>query len=159
MRLDRVRPWDWVAGAAGVALLVVLALPWYDVLDGSLSAFQAFTIVDLWLALTALLAIAIPIATALSESPPLPLAFLVCAEACSWIAFLFALWRAIDDPRDGLDATVMPWIGVLAVVVLAATVWRAMRDERAPGIRQPPAARTMPAPPATAPAEPTSEPT
>ena len=155
MRLERVRPWDWVAGAAGVALLVVLALPWYDLLDGSLSGFQAFSIVDLWLGLTALLAIAIPIATAFSESPPIPLVFLVSAEACSWIAFLLALWRAVDDPGKGLDPTAMPWIAVLVVLALSAAVWRAMRDERAPGVKQPPPVRTMPAPPPTAPSEPT----
>src|SRR3954453_18730675 len=113
MRLERVRPIDWVAGATGVILLVVLALPWYDLLDGSLSAFQAFSVVDLWLALTALLAIAIPLVTAARDAPAVPLAVAVAAVACSWIAVLLALWRAIDQPGKGLDPTAMPWIGLL----------------------------------------------
>ena len=159
MRLQRVRPIDGVAGLTGIALLVVLALPWYDVLDGSLSAFQAFTVVDLWLALTALGAIAIPFVTAARDAPPVPLGVAVATEACSWIGFLLALWRAIDDPRDGLDATVMPWVGLLVTLLLGFAVWRTIRDERAPGLRPAPAARTMPVPPATAAAEPTREPT
>jgi drug/metabolite transporter (DMT)-like permease len=157
MRFDRVRPIDWVAGATGVALLVVLALPWYDLLDGSLTGFQALSVVDLWLALTALLAIAIPLVTAARDAPPVPLGVTVTAVACSWIAFLLALWRAIDSPRDGVDPTAMPWIAVLVVLALGVASWRAMRDERAPGLRPAPAARTMPAPPANAPAEPTAE--
>src|SRR5215218_5000319 len=111
MRLQRVRPIDWVAAAAGVALLVVLALPWYDLLDGSLSAFMAFSFVDLWLALVALGAIAIPIVTALRDSPAVPLAVAVLTEGLSWLAVLLALWRAIDDPARGLDATAMPCVG------------------------------------------------
>jgi hypothetical protein len=157
MRLQRVRPMDWVAGATGVALLVVLALPWYDLLDGTLSGFQAFAFVDLWLALTALLAIAIPIVTAWRESPSVPLGVAIAAEAFSWIAVLLALWRAIDQPRDGLDPTLMPWIGLLVTLALAVAAWWVVRDERAPALRPPPAPERMPAPPANAPAEPTVE--
>jgi hypothetical protein len=157
MRLERVRPMDWVAGATGVVLLVVMALPWYDLLDGSLSAFQAFAFVDLWLALTALLAIAIPIVTALRDSPSVPLGVAVATEAVSWIAVLLALWRAIDDPGKGLDATLMPWIGLLATLAISVAVWWAIRDERAPALKPAPGAERMPAPPANAPAEPTAE--
>ena len=100
-----------MAGAAGVVLLVVLALPWYDLLDGTLSAFMAFSFVDLWLAATALLAIAIPIVTAWRQTPAVPLAVAITAEAFSWIAVLLVLWRALDDPADGLQPTAMPLIG------------------------------------------------
>jgi hypothetical protein len=157
MRLQRVRPIDWVAGATGVALLVVLALPWYDLLDGALSAFQAFAVVDLWLALTALLAIAIPVVTAARDSPSVPLGVAGAAEAFSWIAVLLALWRAIDQPRDGVDATAMPWVGLVLTLAIAVAAWWTIRDERAPGLRPAPAAERMPAPPPTAATEPTAE--
>jgi hypothetical protein len=157
MRLERVRASDWVAGAVGVALLVVLALPWYDLLDGTLSAFQAFSFVDLWLALTALGAIAIPVVTAWRDSPSVPLAVAITTEALSWIAVLLALMRAVDDPARGLDATVMPWVGLAVTLLLAIVVWRVIRDERAPGLRPSPAPEAMPSPPANAPAEPTAE--
>ena len=148
---------DWVAGAMGVLLLVVLTRPWYDLSDGSLSGFQAFTVVDLWLALTALLAIAIPIVTAWRDSPSIPLGIATAAEAFSWIALLLALWRAVDDPRDGLDPTLMPWKCVLVTLGLAIAAWWSIRDERAPGLRPPPPAERMAPPPANAPAEPTAE--
>ncbi len=147
MSLRRVRPWDWVAGALGVALLVVLALPWYDLADGSRSAFQQFAFVDIVWALTALLSIAIPAVTAWRESPELPVAVTVVAESVAWFAVLFALWRAIDQPGGPLDATAMPWVGLALVLGVAVAVWHALRDERAPGIRQPPPARTLPPPP------------
>ena len=146
MRLQRVRTSDWVAAATGVALLVVMALPWYDLLDGSLSAFQAFSVVDLWLALTAVLAIAIPVVTAARDSPAVPRGVAAATEGCSWIALLLALWRAIDDPRAGLDATAMPWIGLLVTLVLAVAVWRTIRDERAPGLKPAPAPERQPVP-------------
>lgn len=146
MRFERVRPTDWVAAAAGVALLVVLALPWYDLLDGTLSAFQAFLLVDLWLALAALLALAIPFVTAMRESPSVPLAVAVAAEGLAAIGVLLALWRAIDEPREAADPTLMPWVGLLTTLALAVAVWWAIRDERAPGIRPAPAAQRMPVP-------------
>jgi hypothetical protein len=159
MRLERVRPFDWLAGAAGVALLVVLALPWYDLSDGSRSAFQQFTFVDLWLALTALLAISIPVVTAAREGPSLAVAVTVVAEVVSWPAVLLALWRAVDQPGGPLEPTVMPWVGLLATVAVSVTVWLALRDERGPGLRRPPEARTMTAPPPGSGHEPTAEPT
>jgi quinol-cytochrome oxidoreductase complex cytochrome b subunit len=159
MRLARIRPFDWLAGAAGVALLVVLALPWYDMSDGSHSAFQQFTIVDLWLALTALLAISVPVITAMREGPSLAIAATVVAEAVSWIAVLLALWRAIDQPGGPLEPTAMPWVALVVTLAISVTVWLAMRDERAPGIRQPPEVRIRPAPPPDGGHEPSPEPT
>src|SRR3954447_24533933 len=149
MKLDRVRPFDWVAGLTGVALLVALFLPWYDLSDGSLSAWTAFAFVDIWLGLTALLAIAIPVVTALRDSPAVPIAIQVFAEAWSWFAVLFAVWRAIDQPSGPLDPTAMPWIALVITLLLAVAVWRSIRDERAPGLRSPPATERMPSPPAT----------
>jgi hypothetical protein len=154
MKLERVRPMDWVAGLTGLVLLVLLFLPWYDLSDGSLNAWSAFRIVDLWLALVALLAIAIPIVTALRETPAVPLAVQGFTEALSWIAVLFALWRAIDQPSGPLDPTAIPWVALLVTLLLAIAVWRSIRDERAPGLKAPPATERMPGPPATAPAEP-----
>jgi hypothetical protein len=154
MRLDRVRPFDWLAGLAGVALLVALSLPWYDLSDGTLNAWSAFAVTDLWLALTAVLAIAIPIVTALRDSPSVPLGVSVSTEAVSWIAVLFALWRAIDQPSGPLDPTAVPWIALLVTLLLAIAVWWSIRDERAPGLRPPPETRTMPSPPATASGDP-----
>jgi drug/metabolite transporter (DMT)-like permease len=149
MRFERVRPWDWVAGATGVALFVVLALPWYDYTDGSRSAFQQFALVDLWLALTALLAIAVPLVTAWRESPSVPIAITVIAEAAAWIATLLALWRALDQPSGPLEPTAMPWIGLVVVIALAVAVWWAMRDERGPGLKPSPEPRPLAVPPPT----------
>jgi hypothetical protein len=146
MNVSRIRPIDWLAGLGGIVLLALLWLPWYDLADGTQNGWASFAFVDVWLALTALLAIAIPIVTAACETPSIPLAAAAAAEVATWPAFLLTLWRAIDQPSGPLDPTAMPWIAVLVVVLVGVLDWRTLRDERAPGLRPSPAPERMPKP-------------
>lgn len=159
MRMERVRSTDWVAGAAGLALLVALFLPWWKYAEGGQSAFQVLAVVDLWLALTALTAMAVPAVTAARDAVPVPLAVAVVGEGLSAIAVLLALWRAIDQPSGPLDPTVMPWVGLLLTIAVLVALWRSLRDESAPAVRPAPEPQPMPVPPPDAPAEPSAEPT
>ena len=86
VELSRLRPGELIAAAGGVALLVVMFLDWYAVggttsVGGSdvrislgLTAWEAFAITDVLLALAALIAIGLAVITAARRSPALPVA-------------------------------------------------------------------------------------
>ena len=100
MNLSRVRPADWLAGIGGLVLFGSLWLKWYGIDGGALTdgptiaaigstsipdinAWQAFSEIDVLLALFAIPAIGVPVSAALSKGPATPVAFTVistCAE-------------------------------------------------------------------------------
>jgi hypothetical protein len=131
--MNRLRPADIVAGAGGLALLLALFLPWYE----DLTAWQAFSVVDVLLALAALLAIALPVVTAVASGPAKPVAFAVLSSVGSILALLLVLWRLIDAPADGFGLRYGAWIGLAAALVMLGGCWGAMRDERTPGVAVP----------------------
>jgi hypothetical protein len=135
MDLHRLRTADWLTGVSGLALLLLLWAPWYTVSGGDRSAWSAFTLVDLWFALTALLGVAAPVVTAVRDAPALPVAIDVLCWSAAAIAVLLVLIRllALPSPVTGRDWGL--YAGAVAVLGVCAGAWRAMRDESAPGIR------------------------
>ena len=165
--MGRLRPADLGAGAAGVALLVVLFVPWYAAHAGAvltrganattriaefgpvrdLSAWQAFAVVDILLAAAAVLAIAIVVVTASARGPAKPVASTVIATVGSAIAALLVLWRVLDPPGDVYVRRYGAWLGLAVTVLMFVASFAALHDERTPGA-VPPDIPRRPAPPA-----------
>jgi uncharacterized protein YggT (Ycf19 family) len=158
--MGRLRPADVLAGAAGVALLVVLFLPWYQPRGvaatggatayaplGRLSAWQAFSVIDVLLALAALIAIALVVVTAVASGPAKPVAFTVMSTVASTIAVLLALFRALVPPHGYLERCYGVWLGLGVTVLMLAFSFLAMKDDRTPGA-VPPDVPRRPLPPA-----------
>jgi hypothetical protein len=158
--MSRLRPADLAAGAAGVALLVVLFLPWYGGVVGtgvvsygpgvappSATGWQAFSAVDILLALAAVTAIAIVVVTATSLGPAKPVGSTVVATVASTIAVLLVLWRLLDLPDFVSTRRYGVWLGLAATLLMFVASWAAMHDERTPGA-VPPDVPRRPAPPA-----------
>jgi hypothetical protein len=111
---------EQIAGLAGVALLVImLAFKWYGVraegvLDesGALTtregatrnAFEAFTVTDIVLLLTALAAIALPLWSAAGRQLPGPFAPGAIVAAFGLLAFVLIAFRLISPPNWTVDA-------------------------------------------------------
>ena len=114
--MSRPRPADWLAGAAGVFLLVTLFLPWYTVhlttpargregftlfiagIRPNPTAWQAFSVIDVLLALLALLAIAVPVVAATARGPAKPVAVAVLSSVGSSLAVLLVAYRLLNQP-------------------------------------------------------------
>lgn len=105
MDTSRLSVGDRIAGASGVALLIVMFLPWYGVdadvggfsFSESASAWEVLSVIDVLLFLVAAAAIAHAVAKAASALPPdLPAASLVAAAG--GLAVLLVLFRIIDLP-------------------------------------------------------------
>ena len=144
--MSKLRRADWLAGAAGVFLIVTLFLPWYGVTTSfrandrpapHASAWQAFTVVDVLLALLALLALAVPVVTAAASGPAKPVAFAVLSSVGSVLAVLLVLWRLVDTPGDHLALRYGAWLGLLAALLMFAACVGTMRYESTPGVPPP----------------------
>jgi len=152
--LARLRFGDWVMGIGGIAVLAVMFMDWYEptvdgaeVLLGSQSlahnAWQAFAIVDLILALAAVMAIASAVLTALQPTAAVPLALSSLTTLVAIIAFLLVLFRLISPP-DLPDGDVFEagrltgaWLGFVATAILTAGCLVSIRDERVPAPEHP----------------------
>src|SRR4051794_8959118 len=131
MSLRRLRPPDVLTGLAGAALLALLWAPWYSTAGAGLNAWSAFAAVDLWLALTALLAIAVPVVTAARDTTPLPVAVDVVSGTVAAFAVLLVAIRLLVRP-GGDAVTGLDWgavAGAVAVLGACAGSWWALRDE------------------------------
>ena len=156
--MSKLRPADVVGGAGGLALLITLFLPWYGVEGRGVVAYgpgssltatagQALSVVDILLALAAVLAVALPVVTATAAGPAKPVALTVLSSVGSIFAALLVLWRLLDSPGDHLGLRYGAWLGLLAALVMLGGCWGAMRDDRTPGTA-PPTIPRRPVPPA-----------
>jgi hypothetical protein len=153
MRPGRVRAGEWLAGLAGILLLVALLLPWYEASiplpagttayapgpAPSLTAWQAFAVTDVLLALLALSGPALLLVQATRRSPALPAALSVVAVSCGLAATVLVLARIVLQPGDdaAVDLRVGAWLGLLGAVGLLGAGWRSMGTERSPGAPAP----------------------
>lgn len=151
MDLRRLRAGEWIAAVAGVVLLAVLPLDWYEVeftpgqidVDQPLrytgSAWNAFTVMDVLLALSAVTAIGLLVLVAVARTPSVGISAQALATLfCGGVA-IAAVVRLLVIPGDvslpaGAEGTVtrLPaaYVGVAASLVVVVGLVVAMRDER-----------------------------
>src|SRR5215203_6086965 len=164
MDLRRLRVGEWVLGASGLLLLVALFLPWYelregivvgppDVLDARASAWDAFTVIDLLLAVGALAAIAVAAVTATHATPAVPLAMESLITLFALVLLVLVVFRLADPPDvsflestagpatrehvEDVDRAAGAWLGLAGALGIFAGGLVAMRDERRPPARGP----------------------
>lgn len=119
---------EWIAGACGLLLLIALFLPWYG--EPSSTAWEAFTVLDLILALLALAALSVPIVTATHRVPAVPLALESLTALFGVLAVILVLIRVLNLPGDAGGREIGLWLGLLATLGITAGGLIAMRDER-----------------------------
>ena len=166
MDLRRLRAGEWIAAVSGGVLVVSLFLPWYSADRGAgtieFSAWEAFSIVDVLLAASGILAVGLLVLTAIQRTAAVGIAADTLLTIVAGIVAIVAAIRVIDLPA-GLDAlgagrAVFAWIGLAAAFGVVAGTLIAMRDERLspPGrytdttgvpVEAPPEIETLPAPP------------
>ena len=127
--MSRLRTPDYLAGLAGVLLLV-----------GALAGGFA-TAVRVLLELAAVMALLLPVVTAVRDDPALPVKWDVLTAWATLAATLIVLGSLLNGAEAG-DA-----LALGGAVLAFAGACRAMREQAAPGLRTPPETRAMPTPP------------
>jgi hypothetical protein len=159
VELSRLRPGELIAGAGGIVLLVVMFLDWYAAggrtefqgqeleISLGITAWQAFSVTDIILALTALAAIGLVVITAARRSPALPVAVSVITTTLGALATLLVLYRILNQPgpNDFVEVKLGAFLGFLAVLAIAVGGFRSMRDEEGEGAPMPTDVRPTPA--------------
>jgi hypothetical protein len=144
-----LKPGDWLAGLGGLVLLVSLFLTWYSVSDRDLTAWQSFAVIDVLLALAALVGIALAVTTAVRRTPAVPVALGVLGAPVGVVATLLVLLRLLDPPgpNELLDLGPGVWLALAGAAAVAAGAWWSLGDERNRGVPAP-SVEARPAPPA-----------
>ena len=147
-------------GVGGVLLVAVTFLDWYGV-DGSNggdTAWEAFAVLDVYLAVVGVWAIVTAVMAAAHNTPPVPLAMASLLTLMALVALVAVTVRAIDPPDfNGIavvtegsgDVTRLAglWLGLAAVAFTTAGAFVSIRDERFPeGARQEVSVETIPPP-------------
>lgn len=166
MDLRRLRAGEWIAAISGAVLIASLFLPWYSTeRDGGtveLSAWEAYSVVDVLLASSGLLAVGLLVLTAIQRTAAVGVAADSLLTIVAAIVAIVTAIRVIDLPAEldalGAGRAAFAWIGLAAAFGVVAGTLLAMRDERLsrPGehtdatgvpIEAPPEIETLPAPP------------
>jgi len=123
MRSSRVNAPELLAGLCGLALLVDLFLPWF----GGADAWEAFTIVDLLLALVGAAGVALPVIYATNSKPDAPIAATAITVLGGALTTALVLFRVLDPVGEG-GREVGLFLGLLTLAGLTAAGWRAMAE-------------------------------
>ena len=150
--MRRVRFGELLAGAAALVLLAATFLDWYTPSGRAegLSAWSAFTVVDLVLAVVVALGVAVLVLQFAGRGPALPVGVEVVTTTLALAATLLVLYRILDQPgpNDAIGVSAGAWLGLLAVAAVFYGAWRALDDERArPSDPPAPEPERRPAPP------------
>ena len=133
MQSRQVRQGQAIAGGGGLLLIISLFLPWFGAPGAeSLSGWEGQTTNDIYLLITALVALG---ALALGGGAMLPgLTWSGATALLGGVATILMLWLVVIDFPDGGERKIGIFLGLLAVLVIAAGGFMATMDD-APSAR------------------------
>jgi hypothetical protein len=142
-----------IAGAAGVALFIIMFFSWFGVDAGSapagvpediaeqileqseqagadttFSAWQSFDIIDLVLLLAVIASVGFAVIDMSGASVSLPVAGGAVTAGVGALAFLLVLYRLINPPED-LGREFGVWLGLIATAAIAYGGYEGMQEE------------------------------
>lgn len=143
-----------VSGAAGLALLLIMIVfSWFGfevagfgVEEGGANAFEAFSLIDIVLLITALAAIALPLVSATQATVDMPVALSAFVALLGAISVVLIMFRIISPPDFDIPGTVDVgfgevdegvettrkfgvFLGLLAAIAVTIGGWLAMQEE------------------------------
>ena len=130
MDLRRLRLGEWLAGGFGAALLAVMFADWYG--SPARDAWQAFGVLDVVLALTGLMAIALAVLTAMHRSQAVPMALGALLLLLGLVASVWLVVRVLDPPGSAGARESGLWLGLAACVGATAAGLMSLRDDSFP---------------------------
>ncbi|HEY8304000.1 MAG TPA: hypothetical protein VIG42_05355 [Solirubrobacteraceae bacterium] len=137
MKISRMRLGETAALAGAICIAVALTLPWYENLEGKLSAWSTFGPAVVLLMLAALAALGLTLATVTERSPAFPVAAAVWGTLFGILGLIAAVIRVLERPHNATTLCAGAWLAFVGALLVTAGSWQSMRDERTS--RYPPA--------------------
>lgn len=152
MDVARLGRGELIAAVSGIALFILLFLPWFGVggdvgeafeqsqefaeglgfatpdVDTNFNAWESFDLIDLVLALTAIFAVGVGVAAATARTVALPVATSAITAGLGVLSTVLVLYRVINPPAD-LDREFWLFVGLIAAAGVAVGGWLAMQEE------------------------------
>ena len=120
-----------VGAVSGLGLLVVSFVPWYSSGGKELNAWEAFGVLDIVLAVAAVMALSVGLVALTRLSVSYPVAGSSVTAGIGIIAFFWVLYRVINPPGSGdLDREAGAWLGLLATAGVAWGGYLGMQEPR-----------------------------
>ena len=102
---------------AGIVLLIVMFLRWYQLDSRSIDAWEAFSVTDIFLAAAAIAGILTAVLTAANTKPDAPITWEAGTVLVAFIATVLALYRLLDPPDD-LTRCYGVYLGLITVLAV-----------------------------------------
>jgi hypothetical protein len=130
VRLRRLRLGELLALLGAACVLAALALPWYENAQGKLDAWDTFGPAVAVLAVSALVALALVLATVTERSTALPVAAAVWSTLFGIFGLLAAVVRLLERPDGATRLCAGTWLAFAGALLILFGSWESMRDER-----------------------------
>lgn len=137
MKISRMRPGETAALVGAACIVVALTLPWYENLEGKLSAWSTFGPAVVLVMLAAVGGFGLAIATVAERSPAFPVAAAVWSALFGILGLVGAVVRVLERPHNATMLCAGAWLALAGALLVAGGSWQSMRDERTS--RYPPA--------------------
>ena len=124
-------PRELVGAISGLGLLVASFLPWYSAGGQDATAWQAFSVVDLFIAAAAAAGLSVGLVLVFQLSVSYPMAGASITALLGAIAVVLIVWRLIDPPADGLDVELGAWLGLIAAAGVTLGGYLGMQEPKA----------------------------
>ncbi len=122
---------ELVAALGGLGLLVASFLPWYSAGGENATAWQAFSVVDLFIAAAAIAGLAVGMVVLFRLSVSYPIAGCAVATLFGAIALVLILNRLMNPPGEGLDLEFGAWLGLVCAAGITVGGYLGMQDAAA----------------------------
>lgn len=149
MDVSRVRTGELLAGASGIALFIIMFLPWFglsgvveetleqfgnaagvDVGSTNFNAWESFDFIDIALFLAVIAGVGLAVLAAAQSSVQLPVAASAVTAGLGIFGTLLVIYRIID-PVEEASRKYGLYLGLIAVAGIALGGWLAMQEEGA----------------------------
>jgi hypothetical protein len=112
----------------GLGLLVASFLPWYSADGVDATAWEAFSVIDLVLVATAIVAISVAAVVLTGLSVSYPPAGSAVTTGFGVAAVVCVLFRLVDPPAEGVDPAIGAWVGLVAAVGVTVGGYLGMQE-------------------------------
>jgi hypothetical protein len=126
---------ELIGTISGIGLLIVSFLPWYSVAPeaGDFTAWQAFSVVDLFIAAAVVAALSVGICVLFRISVSYPVAGSAVTALFGAIALVLIAYRLVNPPKLGAwpgDVQFGAWLGLIAAAGVTLGGYLGLQEPR-----------------------------